>query len=217
MRDLTKWPRLLVVGKPVSKELAQEIQIRTWTNWYGTNAQMLAGRFMDIAGIEHDSRGWPDWKSENKWRKRFRVLDLEYLNNSWIYSSWIGGPHGWIDWHGNIGTNNYNIGKWPSYEHVLLEWQTIAKAWPELDLRSQLITDEGSGDLAVEYKVREGTVDQILGPPDRISIPTELSEAEIVSTVFMSPEHREAGCTEEILKEAIQTTEESLKRKGLWQ
>ena len=86
---------------------------------------------------------------------------LSYLGNEQIVSSWIGGAHGWCDWHGNIFTNNYNIGKWPSCETVYKEWQIIAKAFPFLNLRSQLLSGETCEDgnqPIIEFAVKGGKV-----------------------------------------------------------
>ena len=55
-------------------------------------------------------------------KKDISHIELEYLSNHRIVSSWIGGPHGWCNWEGNIGCNNYNIGKHPSCKEVYNEW-----------------------------------------------------------------------------------------------
>ena len=87
-----------------------------------------------------------------------------YLRNEQIWSSWIGGPHGWCDWEGNIGCNTYNIGKYPDVKKVKEEWEQVAKAFPTLSLRAQLIDQEicmvGECEWKplVEFVVSEGRV-----------------------------------------------------------
>jgi hypothetical protein len=65
----------------------------------------------------------------------------EYVQNSWISTSFIGGPHGWCWPDGRIAYVD-NVGKWPSVEAVLRDWSTLAEAFPFLDLAATLINGE---------------------------------------------------------------------------
>jgi hypothetical protein len=127
-----------------------------------------------------------------------------------IMSSWIGGPHGWIDWEGNIGCNLYNIGKWPAMIDVEWEWNSIAKAFPFLKLRAQLfsgeISEEGITPL-VEYVVADGAV-RCMEPTACLPLPTqeEIDQhlSANVGALFARKKGRERGCTLETFAQAFQ-------------
>jgi hypothetical protein len=155
--DLTKWPRLLVLGDPVTPAQASQILIRTdmWTlpgrdrGWVQAVAR--------LAGIPLNRYGRIDEEAAQEFRAAVGGLDLSYLYNDRIVSDWLGGPHGWCDWNGQIGCANYNIGKWPWVEEVHDEWTMIATEFPFLRLRAQLVRDEGAAGIpAVEWLIRGG-------------------------------------------------------------
>lgn len=161
MTDLTKWPLLLVTGEPVTEVQANEILIRTDDWMLMTNDKSWATTVAEIAGAKLGPHGF-GIENDRKFRQGLGVLDLHYLSNSRIASSWIGGPKGWCDWDGTIGTSNYNLGKWPTVEDVEEDWITIAEAFPFLDLSAQLIPDEGeAGYAAVEWRIENGTVESV--------------------------------------------------------
>ena len=139
---LPKWPALLVVGEAVTPEQAAEIIIRTSSFRFTTNARDFKAQLETaLYGQVLDDYTQSAFDQQERKRQEYRVLDLEYLYNDQVCSCWVGGPHGWCHWDGRIHTNNYNIGKWPSEEEVLKEWQAIAAAFPFLSLRSQLLTE----------------------------------------------------------------------------
>ncbi len=165
----TKWPRLIVVGQPVTEAQADEILIRTndW-GWLGGNdaawtrtVTAVAAEFGRPADPDPNQRV-VDWRAHHEatqaWQERLGLLELEYLANEQIMSSWIGGPHGWCDWDGSIGCGTFNIGKWPNDDDVAAEWTQIAAASPYLDLVAQCVDDEGEGNLAAQWTVRDGQV-----------------------------------------------------------
>jgi hypothetical protein len=190
VRDLTKWPRLIVVPEdpePVTREQVNEILIRTATPHLFTNDRLLELAVREILGHPHkDSRTGPaagevrDWiRAEEEWRASLRILGLQYVHNSRIVSASIHGPHGWCDWDGTLGCTTWNIGKWPSHEDVTADWEAIAAAFPYLDLHVQLITGEGEGELAAEWRVTGGHAFPV-EPVARFS-PGELTEAAILA------------------------------------
>ena len=176
MTDLTKWPRLLVKGEPVTEQQANEILIRTCQPayldgndraWNGIVARAMGfpeGDDYPPKAIAEDNDARMAWFRE-RWAARDRrtaelgIIGLEYLYNCRIASTWIGGPHGWCNWDGTIGCSTHNIGKWPSVEEVTDEWERIAAAFPYLDLTAQLVTDEGDGEIAVEWRVQGGAAE----------------------------------------------------------
>jgi hypothetical protein len=221
---LPKWPAMVVVGRPVSQQQAMEIIIRTDDLHFGSNDhkfnKTLNEYFYDVK-IDRD--GWSnvydavatklgiskEVKYFNElydymYKKRSEVgrVELTYLNNSRITSSWVGGAHGWCDWNGNIGCNNYNIGKWPSVEEVYNEWKLIAKAFPYLDLTCQLMNHESSCEDMVDdpkplinFVVKKGKV-KMKEPDGYLSIPVF---PDFSYDIFRN----ERGCTIEQFKEAV--------------
>lgn len=201
-RDLTKWPRLIVVGDDVTEEQANEILVRTNQWWLCSNDRHWERMVYGLIGVRVDDFDRPDHKDIQAFESRHRVLDLHYLNNSRVVSSWIGGPKGWCDWDGSIGCANYNIGKWPEVDEVLDEWRKIATAFPFLRLRAQLVPQEGESPVAaIEYIVHDGEVTWRNEPETLLAVPTDLS-ADVVASIFTPG--RERGVPFFRLKHALE-------------
>jgi hypothetical protein len=156
-RITTKWPLLLVQGKPVTTGQADDILLRTCGAVFTGNDHAWELQIAGILGVGVRA-GAPciDHDSAAAWYKRIGGLDLHYLGNRRIYSAWVGGPKGWCDWDGQIGCGNYNIGKWPGVSGVESDLAAIAAAFPYLDMRVQLAEDEGDGSLCGEWRVWNG-------------------------------------------------------------
>lgn len=173
---LPKWPGLLVKGESVTKEQAEDILLRTDMHfpdfqWAG-NDHNHREDLQKIVGESFEKRDGEDYKDSYERLQAFKEkvgkIDLSYLENDRIVSSWIGGPKGWCDWDGTIKCNNFNVGKWPSVGAVLNDWIKIAEAFPYLSLRSQLlsgVTGDEEAKPVVEFVVREGFV-QIKEPEE---------------------------------------------------
>lgn len=140
---LSKWPRLLVWGETITPEQAKVVILET-TNWYfSSNSKNYEKTLYKLIGINSRENLYGHvsyFQSENG------ILDLQYLDNNWILSCWMGGPHGWCNPDGTIFANTFNIGKWPEFEEVLEEWELIAKTFPFLKLNAQLVNNEGKDD-----------------------------------------------------------------------
>lgn len=183
MSELTKWPRLLVVGDPITRQQASEVLLRT-TDWltyslgYGNDgrwARVVDGMAAAYGkpARDHDAPRPQGFGLDFAvWQEEKGILDLGYLHNEMINSSWVGGPHGWCDWDGNIGASTWNIGKWPSTEEVTSDWEDIARAFPFLNLHAQLIGDEGEGALVGTWAVRGGLA-ALVEPVGLIAEPTD--------------------------------------------
>jgi hypothetical protein len=155
--DPGKWPRLIVVGQPVTEAQADEILIRTCVLYYLHSNDHDWDHIVARIVFKNERAAETDFPFQQV-RDRveeLRVLNLEYLETYRISSSWIGGPRGWCDWDGRIGTV-HNIGKWPSVEEVGSEWSQIAAAFPYLDLTAQLVSNEGTGELCGQWRVKDG-------------------------------------------------------------
>jgi hypothetical protein len=214
---LPKWPAFLVKGDSVTEERAAEILIRTDYGIpdfrYAGNDKYHAQLLSNLFGIPEeyeDGVRHPEkrtkaqeakqtdemrirWASMEALEKKLGKLSLNYLQNSWIVSCYIGGPHGWCNWDGEIGNNDTNIGKWPSVEEVTKDWEQIATAFPFLNLECQLCNHEAgyphenqvSGPI-VKFVVKKGKVTVTSQDPSKdtyIVGPRESSMSSILSRI----------------------------------
>lgn len=182
--SLPKWPALLVVGEKVTPQQAQEINIRTSSLPYlSTNNRKFSAEVYEYLYKVKNLTNYWDYTGDINVTEEYGILELEYLQNQYIASAWIGGPHGWCDWQGNIFANNYNIGKWPSVSQVYQEWCLIAHTFPFLNLQCQLLNKECSEHCndeenskettraVVQFTIEKGAVDLEVEPKSLILEP----------------------------------------------
>lgn len=159
--SLPKWPQMLVTGRPVTVEQAQEIIFRTddfLTNaseYSGGNCHEFNRYYREIAGLDQlrVERQYPeghtyrvtDWDRMYQLRNSLGIVHTSYVRNNWASSSFIGGPHGWCHPDGTISFSD-NVGKWPSIEEILDDWTGLAQAFPYLDLHVTLMSGESCDD-----------------------------------------------------------------------
>lgn len=145
MMELPKWPTLLVKGRRITKEQADLVIIRTtFVDFMGCNNERW-NRYVKKAFrlYKYDRIHRVPWEKWDELRARLGVLSLQYLTNHRISSTSVGGPHGWCDWDGTVGTDGISLmSKWPSVEEIHEEWTTIAQAFPFLELEAQLVQEE---------------------------------------------------------------------------
>lgn len=216
VRQWPKWPALLVEGDRVTKDQAAEIIVRTFPRYFITNDrswEKLVRKKFGLPAVR-ESSSMPVFEQEEKAFDALGMLRLNYLHNDWIMSAWVGGPHGWVDWNGRVFTANYNIGKGPSPGDVRREWDAIAKAFPFLKLKAQLMSgetcEEGTHVIA-EYKVARGKVVRSK-VPGKVICGGPADEVEDFARHLAFPSSlRERGCTEEQLDHAIAIVKAKLK------
>lgn len=207
-RDLPKWPAFAVTGKRVTVEQAMEIIIRTDSvfSYIGCNDHDWEKQIVKAMGLtrQDDYPGY-DYNELEALREKMGCLSLCYLNNNRVMSSFVGGPHGWIDWSGNVFCNSYNIGKWPNIEEVYEDWSAIAKAFPYLELTSQLFDGEAGSEEEthpiVEFAVKNGKV-KVREP----KVAHVVTGCDLVGSMmgFFAP-YRERGCTIQIFEMALKS------------
>lgn len=210
--DLPKWPGLIVKGDPLTQEQTFEIMLRTSDFWLMSNNKEWENQLYAVI----DNRLGYQFEGDNSDRKIKRVqslekdlstLNLNYLQNDRIVSSWVGGPHGWLNWDGTVGCCNYNIGKWPSSDDVLKEWETIAEAFPYLNLQCQLTSEEDSDknrEPLIEYTVKDGKVVTSIPTTKLVSnVPYTASVEYLIAN--MGVIEREQGCTLEFFRQVLDT------------
>lgn len=213
-----KWPRLIVNGKPVTVDQAEQILVRTNGTYLHCNDHVWEREAYKIFGLpdifspEHDDKKTEPgglrslFEQEERGIAELGMLRLNYLENSRIATSYIGGTHGWCDWDGSIGCADYNIGKWPSCEEVTSDWKQIARAFPYLDLKCQVVSILHNGnhnpyplpmgrvwgtwwvrDGEVEFNEDETTFMYPLGMPKEIK--TGLTNEDIAMTLATGGHH----------------------------
>lgn len=214
---LPKWPALTVSGKWLNREQTSEVLMRTNAWSHSGNDQAWEKTILRLLGVPlRTDRSYPlyHWEDMNRVTTDLGCIPLNYLYNSRVSSSWIGGPHGWLNWDGRIHTVNYNIGKWPSVQEVLDEWKAIAAAFPYLDLQAQLWSGETSESPmpVVEYIVKGGKA-RVRAAKEPLLLP-KFNEVD-VSQMFVTG--RERGCSEDTLREALEVTRRRLPKPTVWE
>jgi hypothetical protein len=125
--------RLLVSGHNVPRELGEEIILATFQPESLHLNDKVWERFVArTLELELDEHGWVSHESAKLYRARVGGLELNWLGNHQIGSSYIGGAHGWVDWDGKVGCGSYNLGKYPSMDEVTEDLTLIAARWPSL-------------------------------------------------------------------------------------
>lgn len=163
----TKWPRLLVVGKPVTREQANEIIVRTTRLYYiGTNDSEWECLVQEAFGLRPELElTHADYRDDVTHEQRLAkinvrerhveerqvalgTLDLHYLGcGERVASCYVDGPHGWCDWDGRVGTATYNVGKWPTAEEIDSDLRALAEAFPFLRMTVQLLSERYYEDI----------------------------------------------------------------------
>jgi hypothetical protein len=199
---LPKWAGFMVWGESVTKEQAEEIILRTTRLDLSSNSPQTEKMLYDVMGISYTTqekgrRPWADYESVRATQDRIDSLvdRLEYLSNSNILSAYVGGPGGWVDWEGNVGCKDRNIGKRACCHDAYREWSLIAEAFPYLDLTCHLYNGEHSEWRAkpvIEYRIKDGKV-TVRNAPERVN-PDVRSRAGNILSIALVPAHvRELG------------------------
>lgn len=162
-----KWPGLLVQGDKITEDQANELLLRTSTYLQPSHFGSYADDALALVQRLRPELEPPRYEDTFPYDFLYPLKSIHNLENARINSSWVGGKHGWVDWDGSVRSNNYNIGKWPSAESVFSQWVAIARAFPWLNLRCQLLNCEmseaaekpaGEVEVTVEYVVSDGNV-----------------------------------------------------------
>lgn len=184
MKSLPKWPEMRTTGEKITPKQARNIIMKTDRSfsYLNCNDKEWVKTVAEILGLKFAGK-YPNinWDDLDRIRDEFGHLRLGYISNDRIMTSYIGGPHGWVDWDGNIGEAGHNIGKWPSGEEVLNDWSKIAAQFPFLNMRCQLFDKEGCEDNTIpliEYVINRGVV-EVVEPTEAIQTGFRDAEAEI--------------------------------------
>jgi hypothetical protein len=97
-RDLTKWPRLIVVGDDVTEEQANEILVRTNQWWLCSNDRHWERMVYGLIGVRVDDFDRPDHKDIQAFESRHRVLDLHYPATEYEIGDVVRVGSGKVEW-----------------------------------------------------------------------------------------------------------------------
>lgn len=117
------------------------------------------------------------------------VYGLGYVYNSWVSSSYIGGPHGFANPSGKIYSSD-NIGKWPSCQEVVRDWVRIAHRFPFLELVAILFDKEYSEEgrsPVYALQVKDGEVTRIKDLQQALSLYEEYKNSSGHPTTSLDP------------------------------
>lgn len=185
-RTLPKWPQMIVTGRKLSSEQALEIIRRTDSFFllYTGNDIAFNENVLTMIGYPHEisnndprclnSDGTTNmerklqlfdeyWEKKQNWANDWGLIPTNFVKNSWISCSFIGGPHGWCHPDGQIGFCN-NIGKWPNVSEVYYDWKTLAAEFPYIEIEATLMDREEYEDNSkpiISFLIRDGNVELI--------------------------------------------------------
>ena len=179
---LEKWPLCVIEGESVTKEQALEIIQRTDLSLSGSfvfgNGLDFKEQLKEVLKMPKKVRKKPE-ENEVEWAKRVTdylylgekyqirrgYLELDYLYNDWVSSSFIDGPFGWMNPDGKIQFAN-NIGKWPSTSEVYRELLYIAFTFPYLNMTVTIMDNckDWETKSIVSFKVENGNVTMLEEP-----------------------------------------------------
>lgn len=160
-----KWVQMVVSGKQLTQEQVCEIYLKTDSNLNtiemynfksGTeHLPPLLKAYYDFSGFndvytllknsENDIDADVFYKRIYEFNEflhnKIQTIDNYYVTNNWTNSSFIFGAYGWCNPDGNIKFID-NIGKYPDSEDIVSEWETLADAFPYLDIHVTIMSDE---------------------------------------------------------------------------
>jgi hypothetical protein len=179
LQSFPMWAGFLVKGEPVTELQRAEILFRTsdfetWcndTDWVETIQNHLYTRRPERNRRYQRQPPWDVYETE--FHERYQILDLKVLHNYRIMSPCWEGSRGWCGWDGTVGCNSYNLDR-VSAGDLMADWILIAKTFPYLKLRSQILNKPV--ELAhkcrplVEFVVADGKVD--IREPEGLSCDT---------------------------------------------
>ena len=185
---LPKWPAAFVTGTSVTPEQAKDIIFRTDYSINTPGSYSLGGNDRNFKRICEQLFGWQEllaaedtwhsltadqrsafvekhgegpWELSHRWSEEMGMISTEYVNNSWLSSAYIGGPHGWISPKGEIFSDGH-YGKWPSVSEIVADWQKLLDAFPYIEVVCTLYSGEQCEDHSVPVctiKIGKGVVE----------------------------------------------------------
>lgn len=210
-RGLPKWPQMYTTGIPVTAEQAKEIIRRTD---YFFSSPFAGGNDRAFDKKWHSRFGMPDRDDYNAWsqmeaqyHKLWEYISTDYVNNSWISSSFIGGPHGWCSPTGAIGYTD-NVGKHPGGDQVYEDWVKIAKAFPFLKIGVTLMDKEDCEEdklPVISLAISNGEVTvhdpQVVNVHEGHPIPKRWDMDQAMMNIAFDSRNREHGLSTEWLED----------------
>lgn len=166
--SLPKWPQCVINGDKITEKQALEI-IRRTDNFffgYGGNDTQFNKKAEKICKRPNYNDFGGDWNKYQEareiFKKKWELVETNYINNAWINCYWVGGYHGWCHPDGTIAFCN-NIGKWPDVEEVYEDLFVLGINFPFLNLTCTLMNGEENycDTSLVTMKLADGQVEFI--------------------------------------------------------
>lgn len=181
---LGKFPRMLAVGEPLTREQTNEVMMRTndWyyvscndEEWEGIVGSILGwfDRFEELVEAGECADSWTGWwdakrRIGREYGRMIGSLNLGYVDNEAIMSHGSLDPgmtNGWLNWDGTI-RGDWSLGvKYPEVEEITEEWVRVAQAFPFLRMHVQALScgwgAEGAAPkdtIVAEWFIRDGRV-----------------------------------------------------------
>lgn len=164
-KGLPKWPHLIIIGKPVTRDQAFDIIFRT-DGFLTDTCKHAGGNNHAFNAIYHRDSGIAQVAKEKEqyndaWlfdmqvtealREKIKFVRRKYIRNDWTSSPMVGGPHGFCSPEGEI-YHDCNVGKWPCGSEVFEDLKTIVKEWPFLEFKASLYSHEDCECHPTEHK-----------------------------------------------------------------
>jgi len=162
--SLPKWPQMIVTGHPVTVTQAKEIIRRTdsffVSPYFSGNDKQHQEKLIKLFNI-------PEQDIYDKWQKKWKFINTNYVRNDWIACSFIYGPHGWCHPSGAVGFVD-NVGKWVHSNDVYEDWKKLARTFPFLNLGVTLMSGESCEEdtsPVISFEIQKGKV-RVINPAE---------------------------------------------------
>lgn len=219
--SLPKWPQLIIVGEQITVEQAKEIIFRTdmfltcSDNYVGGNDREFNEAYIKAAGFDklentfigqdgHERKIF-DYPKYETFLDSVGFIDLNYVYNRFASSSFVYGPAGFCHPDGKIHFT-HNIGKYPSVEDIFEDFLKLAKAFPYLDMKASVYSDEecvsfeDGKKFLLSFIIKNGSVDITFENQNlekQVSSLSEKEEDEIFSKIMSGDFSAERGLPQE--------------------
>lgn len=178
--SLPKWPQMRVWGEDVTVEQAKEIIFRTdsffctsedmendrrpnWADWARVQIGLASPAISRLSHVER-------YNMDLEIGQALKAITNDYVRNSWADSSYVYGAYGWCSPEGKIFYCD-NVGKWPSANEILEEWEQLAAAFPFVKATVVVMSAEHceGGEPVFAIKIKGGvanavTADEVVMP-----------------------------------------------------
>lgn len=219
--SLPRWPQLIIVGETVTHEQAKEIIFRTDSfltcsdGCLGGNDREFNQAYIDAAGFSklentfigqdgHEKKIF-DYPKYETFLNKIGFIDLAYVYNRFASSAFVYGPAGFCHPDGKIEFT-HNVGKNPNVEDIFEDFLKLAEAFPFLDMKASLYSDEEcvsfdeGKQFIIGFIIKNGNVEitfENFNLENQVSSLTEKEQDAIFSKIMSGDFSAERGLPQE--------------------